>query len=469
MKACSMTDIGRRAFLERAAWAVTAAAMGSSAKAAPAPGEASLVGFVAPKLEKIRVGVIGIGGRGSAAVNRLCKVPGVEVTAVCDLIDDRAKKGQNIVKKAGFREPKAFTGPEGYKRLCESGLVDAIHINTNWVSHAEIALYSLKCAIHTFVEVPGVRTIDDAWAVVEAAEKNRCHCMMLSNCCYDEDAMTMINAARAGVFGELMHGEGEYLHETRCTRYGQGFRGPEREKMFSSLVAVIDHTGMSYPIHALGPVSLAMGINRGDRMEYLVSVGSKGFAWQEFARRKYGADAPVAQVKFEANDFNTTTISTAKGKTILLRQVNNVPMPYTRGNRIYGFNGMLSTRPLQVALEEKIDTGAGYMGEAALAAFREKYGSELWKKTGGAARKVGGHGGQDYLMDLRWSHCIRNGLPLDMSVYDFAAWSSIFELSERSVRNRSQAQDIPDFMRGAWKTTPAAQCNVCGGVPCAFS
>ena len=116
-QADSTTDIGRRAFLERAAWAVTAATMGRAATAAPAPGKASLVGFVAPKLEKIRVGVIGIGGRGSGAVRRLCKVPGVEITAVCDLIEDRAKKGQDMVKKAGFREPKAFVGPEGYKRL----------------------------------------------------------------------------------------------------------------------------------------------------------------------------------------------------------------------------------------------------------------------------------------------------------------------------------------------------------------
>lgn len=448
--------IGRRAFLERAAWAVTAAAVGgcSTAKVAPAPGEASLVGFVAPKLENIRVGVIGIGGRGSAAVRRLCKVPGVEVTAVCDLIEDRAKKGQNMVKQAGFREPKAFTGPEGYKRLCESGLVDAVHINTNWTSHAEIALHSLKCAIHTFVEVPGVRSIDEAWAIIETAEKNRCHCMPLSNCCYDEDAMTMINAAHAGILGELVHGEGCYLHFTRNSR-SQGFHDANR--IFSSLEALRNHTGMCYCIHALGPISLAMNINRGDRLEHLVSMGSRGFAWQMYARKKFGPDAKVSQIKFEANDFNTTCIYTAQGKTILLRQCNDVPMPYTRINSIYGFNGTIETRPLRVAIEKKFDAGAGnFLEGAELDAFRAKYGSPLWNRDASTAKRVGGHGGQDYFMDCRWAHCIRNGLPLDMSVYDFATWSSIFELSERSVRNRSQAQDIPDFTRGKWKTTPAA-------------
>ena len=456
------SEMRRRDFLESAAWAATAAAIGRglAAKAEqPKGGSPSLAGFAAPKLERIRVAVVGTGGRGSAAVHRLARVPGVEVTALCELDEGKARRNQQILKRDGFKEPQLFIGPEAYKKLCDSGVCDVVHVNTNWTSHAKIALYALKCGVHTMVEVPGVRSIDEAWEAVELAEKNRCHCMMLSNCCYDEDAMTMINAAWQKAFGELMHGEGDYLHETRRVGPGgQGFRSPRREDVFSSLVALIDHTGMCYPVHALGPISLAMNINRGDRLEYLVSVGSKGFAWQEMARRAYGADSPVAQIKFEANDFNTTTIATAKGKTIMLRQCNNCPMPYTRGNRIYGFNGMLATRPLKVALEKKLNHGANFMAGAELAAFRAKYGAKLWKSSGEMAKRIGGHGGQDYLMDYRWAHCLRNGLPLDMSVYDFAAWSSVFELSEKSVRGRSKPFDIPDFTRGRWASTP------CGAV-----
>ena len=443
-------EISRRGFLEKVAWAATAAAIGSRAQGAESGA------FVAPKLDRIRVAVVGTGGRGGAAVHRLCNVPGVEVVALCELDEAKAKRHQQQMKAHGFREPRLFIGPEAYKALCDSGVCDVVHINTNWTSHAKIALHALTCGIHTMVEVPGVRSVDEAWEAVELAEKNRCHCMMLSNCCYDEDAMTMINAARQNVFGELVHGEGDYLHETRFVGPNfQGFRGPKREQMFSSLVALIDHTGMCYPVHALGPISLAMNINRGDRMEYLVSMGSKAYGWQELARRTYGPDAPVAKIKFEANDFNTTSIRTVKGRTIQLRQCNNVPMPYTRGNRIYGFNGMLSTRPLQVALEKRFNGGANrFMAGAELADFRAKYGSPLWREQREAAKKDNGHGGQDYLMDYRWAYCLRNGLPLDMSVYDFAAWSSIFELSERSVRNRSQACDIPDFTRGKWASAP---------------
>ena len=409
-----------------------------------------LTGFVAPRLEKIRVGVIGVGGRGSAAALRLATIPGVEVTALCDLDAAKVAKSAAAFAKRGFAAPQSFTGPDGYRRLCDAGLCDVVHVNTDWASHAQIALAAMRRGLHAMVEVPGVRTIDEAWEVVETAEKNRVHCMMLANCCYDEDAMAMVNAARRGALGRLMHGEGEYLHETRCQRYGQGFL--DRERLFSSLAALVNHTGASYPVHALGPVAMAMDVNRGDRLDYLVSAGSAPFAWHEYAVKKLGADAPAAKIAFEANDFNTTVITTAKGRTILLRQCNTCPTPYTRGNRLYGFNGTIETRPLRIAIEKRFDAGAGaWRGAAETAAFREEFGSREWKDLRAAALKDGGHGGQDYIMDWRWAHCLRSGLPLDTSVYDFASWSAVFEASERSVRNRSRPCDIPDFTRGAWR------------------
>lgn len=412
----------------------------------------SMVGFVAPKLDKIRVAVIGVGGRGSFAVQRLTAVPGIEITALCELIEERALNSQKWLKDNGFPSPEIFIGPEAYKRLCDSGICDVVHINTNWVSHAEIAIYAVKAGLHTFVEVPGVRTVDEAWELVEATEKNRVHCMILSNCCYGEDEMLMINLSRLRILGELYHAEGCYLHETR-DRQGQAFLGPD--KMFSSLEALIDHTGMCYPTHALGPVALAMDINRGDRFDYLVSMGSKGFAWQEFARQKYGPDAPVSQVQFEANDFNSTLIRTVNGKTILLRQCNNTPMPYTRVHTLYGFNGTVNTNPLKVGVEPSLGAGvSSFLEGEALEEFKDRYGHQLWKQAGEIAKKVGGHGGMDFLMDLRWSYCLRNGLPLDMTVYDLASWSCVFPFSEESVRNRSERMEFPDFTRGTWKTNP---------------
>ena len=83
----------------------------------------------------------------------------------------------------------------------------------------------------------------------------------------------------------------------------------------------------------------------------------------------------------------------------------------------------------------------------------KKYEHPLAKKVGEMAKEVGGHGGMDFIMDWRLIHCLRNGLPLDQSVYDAAAWSSIIELSEMSVKNRSRSVEVPDFTRGEWEKT----------------
>ena len=83
-------EISRRGFLEKVAWAATAAAIGSRAQGAESGA------FVAPKLDRIRVAVVGTGGRGGAAVHRLCNVPGVEVVALCELDEAKAKNPESL-------------------------------------------------------------------------------------------------------------------------------------------------------------------------------------------------------------------------------------------------------------------------------------------------------------------------------------------------------------------------------------
>ena len=107
------------------------------------------------------------------------------------------------------------------------------------------------------------------------------------------------------------------------------------------------------------------------------------------------------------------------------------------------------------AWEEKPGAGAHkFFDEKKQAEMAEKYKHPLYKAAGAIAKKMGGHGGMDFMMVLRLAYCLQNGLPLDQNVYDLASWCSLCELSEKSVRNRSCSMDVPDFTRGAWETTP---------------
>ena len=202
----------RRAFLAGAGMAMVAAMAEDGAQSLKVTGGGSMSGFAAPPIKKVRVGVVGIGGRGSYAVHRLCTVPGIQVTALCDFVEAKALKEQKWMKEKGFGEPKVFTGPEGYKRLCESGLCDVVHNNTDWSGHVPVCVYAMKSGLHTCVEVPGCRTVDEGWELVATSESTRRHCIMLENCCYGNDEMLLLNLARKGLLGEVLFGESKQRH-----------------------------------------------------------------------------------------------------------------------------------------------------------------------------------------------------------------------------------------------------------------
>jgi hypothetical protein len=197
-----------------------------------------------------------------------------------------------------------------------------------------------------------------------------------------------------------------------------------------------------------------MDINRGDRFDYLVSLESQAVGFAELARETIkDANDWRRKADIQMGDMNTTLIKTAKGRSIMVQHDVASPRPYSRINLISGTKGMLCDYPYRLAVEGKPGSGAhGFNGKLA-AEWREKYKHPLWKRAGEIAKKVGGHGGMDFLMDLRWAYCLQNGLPLDMNVYDLASWCSICELSEKSVRSRSNSVSVPDFTRGGWKTT----------------
>ena len=213
----------------------------------------------------------------------------------------------------------------------------------------------------------------------------------------------------------------------------------------------MNHNGNLYPTHGLGPVGQIMGINRGDRMEYLTSTSTNQVGMSLYALNKFGEDSPEFRQSYELGDMNTTLVRTANGKTIMIQHDTTSPRPYSRIHLVSGTGGIASKWPVeQIALEPGAHE---WLSEEEKQKLLEKYEHPLAKKMGEMAREVGGHGGMDFIMDWRLIYCLRNGLPLDQDVYDAAAWSSIVELTETSVRNQSRMVEVPDFTRGLWKET----------------
>jgi predicted dehydrogenase len=440
-------SLDRRDFLRIAGIAGTSLMVGSSqfAKAEPTtrPREAGaplMCTFAAPKLDVVRVGVVGVGKRGPAHVTNLLKLDRVEVKAICDLDPAHATSAGELVTKAGKPTPALYTnGDHDFERMNDRDDLDLIVNATPWDWHVPIALDAMRKGKHAFIEVPAATTVDDCWALVETSEKTRRHCVMMENCCYGGSELMVLNMCRAGLFGELLHGEAAYLHYLVANKFG----GKDDLNGRWRLQPSKKFNGNMYPTHGLGPVAQYMGINRGDRFDYLVSMSSPSRGINLKAAELFGPDDPRAKFHYALGDMNTSIIKTASGRTIMLQHDTSNPRPYSRINTIVGTKGLFCGYPDRIAFTDSW---------ADLAPLAAKYEHPLWTKHKANALN-GGHGGMDYVMMARLIDCLHNGLPMDMCVYDAAAWSCIVELSIRSVANRSAAAEFPDFTLGAWRTS----------------
>ena len=433
----------------------------SEAHAAPlaphhSPTQQNMSGFAAPKMDNVRIGIIGLGMRGPGAVERMSFIEGVQIVALCDKFPDRVDKAQEILTKAGLPKAKAYSGENGWKALCDSKDIDLVYICTPWKLHTPMAVYAMNNGKHAATEVPAAVTMDECWQLVETSEKTRKHCMMLENCCYDFFEMLTLNMARNGMFGELVHAEGAYIHDLRDLNFAKdGYADMWRLKENAS------RNGNLYPTHGLGPVAQCLNINRGDRMDHLVSMSTGDFQMNAMARDKASTDEffkPYVDRPYRGN-MNTTLIRTEKGKTIMVQHDVTSPRPYSRIHLISGTKGAASKWPSPA----RIAFGHAWLKPEEFKAMEDKYTPPLIRHIGEIAKNVGGHGGMDFVMDWRLIDCLRNGLPLDQDVYDAALWSAIAPLSEQSVSNKSRTVDIPDFTRGAWKTNKPHRLDLEGG------
>ncbi|MEI6050812.1 MAG: Gfo/Idh/MocA family oxidoreductase [Bacteroidota bacterium] len=424
----------------------------------------NMSGYAAPAIPTVRVGIIGLGDRGSGALERLSYIEGVEIKALCDKREVAVKESQKYLKRIGRAEAQEFYGDEnGWKKLVELKDLDLIYTCTPWIMHTPISVYSMEKGKHVACEVPIARTIDEAWQLVETSERTKKHCMMLENCCYDFFELLTLNMARQGMFGEIIHGEGAYIHNL----LGMNFKKPNDDRQTDGaytdmwrLKENATRNGNLYPTHGLGPVCQAMNINRGDKMEYLTSMSTIDFTMAPKEKELSSQDpffATWKDAKFRGN-LNTTLVRTTLGKTIMIQHDVSSTQPYSRIHLVKGTQGMVRKYP-----NELIALGEEWADEAKMKELSDKYSPEIVKRVGEMAKKVGGHGGMDFMMDWRMIDCLRNGLPLDQNVYDGALWSSVAPLSEWSVANRSQSIDVPDFTGGSWKTNKPHDINLEAG------
>ena len=452
------TNMNRRDFLKGTAW------MGAAAMAAGCQmnrfgfgqgGQMQDYAFQKLKGKNVRVGFIGVGQRGTAAVHRVSMIPGVEIVALCDKNPAAVEQNLKWLADSKYRTvPKKYIGDEAYKELCDFGECDVVYCATPWALHQPVALRGLLGGKIALVEVTSALTVDECWELVEASEKWQNPCMQLENCVYGEIELLELNLARLGMFGQINHVEGAYIHDLReIIPSVNNNMNLEYQWRYDENMA---HKGDRYPTHGLVPLCQTLGVNRGDRLDYLVSLGSNDYSVNyEYFKKEYLPDSDPRKFDPPAamNDMTTTLFKTVNGVSIMLQHDVCSPRPYNRRALVSGTKGIMADYPFRCAFEDKCFDRKAHSWYSAADAdkVRTKYMHPMWRDVSDMAKKVGGHGGMDFIMDLRWAWCLQNGEPLDMDVYDLAATSCICELTETSIRKGSKPVSIPDFTRGNWR------------------
>ncbi|HSK07951.1 MAG TPA: Gfo/Idh/MocA family oxidoreductase [Vicinamibacterales bacterium] len=454
MKTKKPTRTERRSFLKTIGGATAALAtlpaLGSAQGTAPARGAgAKYMGdFAAPRLDKVRIAMLGVGSRGSGHARQLAQIEGTEIVAVSDLYEDLARRTEGRVKERGHN-PQVYFGDENlWRKMLAEAKPDAVIIATPWELHAPMAVEAMRAGAHAFIEIPIGVTLDEMWSLVDTSEATGRHCMLMENVCYGREELLYLNMVRQGVIGEPLHGEAAYIHELR----GQ-MKQVERGTGSWRTLQYAKRNGNLYPCHGLGPVAEYMSLARtDDSFGRMVSFSSPARGRALFAKANFPPDHKWNQLEYTAGDINTSIIKTVLGRTIMVQWDETSPRPYSRHNLIQGTKGTLAGFPNRLAIEG-IDSYHEWKEGEEWEKVVAQYEHPLFKRVGDLAKKMGGHGGMDFLLLYRIVECLRNGLPLDQNVYEGCFWSAVTPLSAKSIAEDGAPQPFPDFTRGNWKTT----------------
>lgn len=417
-------------------------------KNASKPTSGSLFGFKVDTIKKVRVGIIGLGNRGTTLLEMfqwLAQHNHCEIVALSDLQEQKVKKASERLKKWQRKKPATyFGGKDEWKKLAKQDNIDLILITTPWELHTSMAVYGMNQGKHVACEVPIAYTLSDCWKLVETAEQTKKHCIMIENCCYNEEELFVLNMIENGVFGDITHTEGAYLHDLRAHMLSKDYYEDQWR-----IKHHINRDGNFYTTHGLGPISFYLNIGRGDTYDHLTSMSSRELNLSETAKRK---NAPYTQ--FKCGDMNSTLIKTVLGKTILLQFDVHTGRPYSRINKVVGTKATHDGYPsrLYIDKEELAYWGHQWLPKEEYNDYRSKYMHPMIKKLKTISQEFKqGHGGMDFVMIYRLIRCLNLGLPLDINVYDSVMWSAITPLSEISVASKSMSIPMPDFTGGQWK------------------
>lgn len=400
-------------------------------------------------MKKINFGIIGLGHRGYTMLEaNLIHFDEFEFTALCDVYEDRIEKAEKLILEKRPENGEILKSTD-YKKILKSKKLDVVYVSSAWESHIEIAIAALRAKIAVVCEVGGAYSLEECFALVRAYEETGTPFMFAENCCYNKSELLATSMARAGKFGKIVHCAGAYAHDLREEiSYGNINR---HYRLRNYTLRNCDN----YPTHELGPIAKLLNINRGNKMVSLVSMASGAHGLEAYINKNklWEKDPTLKDRKFKQGDIVTTIIKCAGGETITLTLDTTLPRSYDREFTIRGTEGYYSMTTNSVYFDgmpelwdpvqhvrDTIDNAKEYEAD---------FLPDVWKNMTKEDIERG-HGGMDGILFKKFIKNYTEGKPMDIDVYDAAAWMCISCLTEKSIAEGGAVQEIPDFTNGKW-------------------
>ena len=395
-------------------------------------------------MKNLNVGIVGLGMRGYWLMKDvILLMPGVKVTAVCDVYEDRNERAAKLTEEVCGHVPATETD---YKKLIARDDVDVVVVSCAWESHIKVAIDAMKAGKPVGMEVGGSYSVKECWDLVDTYEETQTPFMFLENCCYGRRELMALNMVKQGLFGDIVHCRGGYMHDLR-EEVSEG----EKNRHYR-LRNYIHRNCENYPTHELGPIARILNINHGNRMLTLTSMASRSAGIQEYIKDRMSDDEKLMNTRFAQGDVVNTMIKCAGGETILLTLNTSLPRFYSRDFSVCGTKGMYEEENDTVFVDKKYTAEEEWDFKANWGNakdYEKDYEHPIWQKFLNDGVQ-GGHGGMDWLVFEAFFESIRNGEPCPIDVYDAASWMCISALSEESIAMGGHPVAIPDFTNGEW-------------------
>ena len=397
-------------------------------------------------MNKLRLGIVGLGQRGSSLLRTFLAFSCVDIVALCDVYSDRVDSANEMVLEKRGVSSKKYSD---FNQFLKDTNLDAVIVASSWEEHINQTIQCIKEGIPVGMEVGGAYKVKDCFRLVKAYEKYKTPMMLLENCCYDKFETLLSNLNNEGKFGEIIHCHGAYSHDLREEITNGNIKRHYRLRNY------IRRNCENYPTHELGPIAKLLNINQGNRFVSVVSVSSKSRGLETYIQDGKCEDNSLKGVKFKQGDIISTIITCENGETITLTLDTTLPGYYSRQLQIKGTRGFANQESNMILFDEEreeiwqpvetikkyIDTANNY----------KDYLPKYWRDITPEQINLG-HGGMDFYMAATFIDCLLNKKEMPIDVYDTASWYVITALSEKSIKHHGKVYKIPDFTKGRYKT-----------------